>query len=277
MIKFENVSFKYKRKQIFDDFSLVFKSGGIYGLLGKNGAGKSTLLYLMTGLLLPQKGKILYNEENVSKRTPSILEEIFIIPEEFDLPKISLKKYVSINKGFYPGFSAEDLKSNLNYFDIEADIHLGELSMGQKKKVFMCFALATNTSLLIMDEPTNGLDIPGKSQFKKFIASRYNENRTILISTHQIQDVEKLIDYVTIIENNQVLLNSSVEEIGRKLRFVNGENDIDKNNAFYFSSNLHGYNALFSNEDDIETELNLETLFNAVLNNSQAINHLFNQ
>ena len=276
MIQLKNVSFKYKKKQVFEDFSLEIESGKIYGLLGKNGAGKSTILYLMTGLLIPQKGQVNYHDENVSERKPSVLQEIFIIPEEFDLPKISLKKYLTLNTPFYPKFSKEELKKNLEYFNLDWDIHLGELSLGQKKKVFMCFALATNTSLLIMDEPTNGLDIPGKSQFKKFIASQCNEERTVIISTHQVQDVEKLIDQVIIVENNKVLLNSSVYEICQKLKFATGESNIDQNNALYVSTTLQGYNALFPNNDDLETELNLETLFNATLSNPEIINRLFN-
>ena len=275
MIQLENVTFQYKRKQVFKDFSLDIEKGKIHGLLGKNGAGKSTLLYLISGLLIPQKGKIIYHSENVSKRYPSILRDTFIVPEEFSLPNMSLKKYMSINKVFYPWFSEQDLKANLQYFDLDTDIHLGALSMGQKKKVFMSFALATNTSLLIMDEPTNGLDIPGKNQFKQFIASQYSENSTIIISTHHVQDVENLIDHVIIIEDNKALLNASVNQICQALRFVNGENNIDMDNSLYTSPCIQGYNALFLNKNDEESELNLETLFNATLLNPETINQLF--
>jgi ABC-2 type transport system ATP-binding protein len=219
MLEAKEISFKYKKKTVFENFSLSVEKGKVYGLLGKNGAGKSTLLYLMTGLLCPQKGNVFYNHENVSKRLPSVLSDIFIVTEEFMLPHISLKKYVSINSSFYPKFSEEQLTQNLIYFDLDEDlnINLGALSMGQKKKVFMSFALATNTSLLIMDEPTNGLDIPGKSQFKKFIVSNMTDDRTVIISTHQVQDVEKLIEHVLIIDDNAILLNASTDDICRNL------------------------------------------------------------
>ena len=272
MIKVENLTFKYKKKEIFHDFSLTVDKGKVYGLLGKNGAGKSTLLYLMTGLLQPQMGIITYKGEDVSKRLPSTLSELFIVSEEFDLPAVSLKKFVKINSRFYPNFSEGQLKENLNHFELDMNINLGALSMGQKKKVFMSFALATNTSLLIMDEPTNGLDIPGKSQFKKFIASNMTDERTIIISTHQVQDVEKLIEHVIILDNNKVLLDTSAMDICQKLYFVNDSNNIDLEQAFFVSPTIQGYNALLPNSENKESALNLETLFNATLNNPQKIN-----
>jgi ABC-2 type transport system ATP-binding protein len=278
MIKATDITFRYKKKTVFKDFSLSFENGKVYGLLGKNGAGKSTLLYLMTGLLQPQKGKICYNDENVSKRLPSVLSDMFIIPEEFMLPNIPLKRYMSINKPFYPEFSEEQLRKNLSWFELDdnLNIHLGSLSMGQKKKVFMSFALATNTSLLIMDEPTNGLDIPGKSQFKKFIAANMTDERTVIISTHQVQDIEKLIEHVIILENNSVLLDASAVEICRNLYFVNGASNIDYEKALYISPSFQGYNALMPNKGAEETILNLEILFNAVLENPGKIKTYFN-
>ena len=278
MIEAKEISFKYKRKAVFKDLSLSFDKGKIYGLLGKNGAGKSTLLYLMTGLLQPQKGKIFYNDENVSKRLPSMLSDIFIVPEEFALPDIPLKMYLSINKPFYPKFSEEQLRKNLSHFELDdiLNIRLGSLSMGQKKKVFMSFALATNTSHLIMDEPTNGLDIPGKSQFKKFIASSMDDERTVIISTHQVQDIEKLIEHVIILENSSILLDSSAEDICRNLYFANGASNIDHEKALYVSQTFQGYNALMQNDENEESVLNLETLFNAVLENPDKIKTMFN-
>lgn len=278
MIEAKEITFRYKKKTVFNDLSLSFGDGKVYGLLGKNGAGKSTLLYLMTGLLQPQKGKICYHNENVSKRLPSVLSDLFIVPEEFMLPAIPLKRYMSINKPFYPKFDEEQLRKNLSLFELDnnLNINLGSLSMGQKKKVFMSFALATNTSLLIMDEPTNGLDIPGKSQFKKFIASNMIDERTVIISTHQVQDIEKLIEHVVILENNAILLDASATDICRNLYFVNGASEIDPEKALYTTQSFQGYNALLPNEGEEESVLNLEVLFNAVLENPSKIRNLFN-
>ncbi|OJU54094.1 MAG: ABC transporter ATP-binding protein [Bacteroidales bacterium 45-6] len=277
MIEIEKIAFKYKKKQVFTDFSLTIEKGKIYGLLGKNGAGKSTLLYLMNGLLIPSKGKLAYLGQNVSGRSPRVLENIFIVPEEFNLPNVSLKKYVKLNSTFYPKFSRQQLTDNLKHFELDAlgDINLGALSMGQKKKVFMSFALAANTPLLIMDEPTNGLDIPGKSQFKKFIASNMSDERTMLISTHQVQDIEKLIEHVLILENSRLLLDASSDEICQKLYFANGVSQIDPKEALYVSPALQGYNALLPNLSEEESTLNLETLFNGVLANPEKVAALF--
>ncbi len=278
MIEATDITFRYKKKTVFKDLSLSFGKGKVYGLLGKNGAGKSTLLYLMTGLLHPQKGKIHYNGQNVSKRLPSVLSDMFIVPEEFILPNIPLKKYMSINQPFYPKFDEEQLRKNLSWFELDdnLNINLGSLSMGQKKKVFMSFALATNTSLLIMDEPTNGLDIPGKSQFKKFIASSMTDDRTVIISTHQVQDIEKLIEHVVILENNSILLDASATDICRNLYFINGASNINYEKVLYVSPSFQGYNALMPNEGEEETILNLETLFNAVLENPDKIKTYLN-
>ena len=279
MIKVEEITFKYRKKTVFRDFSCSFGNGKVYGLLGKNGAGKSTLLYLMTGLLQPYKGKIVYNDANVSHRLPSVLNDLFIVPEEFMLPAIPLKRYMSINRPFYPKFSEEQLRKNLTLFELDdnLNVNLASLSLGQKKKVFMSFALATNTSLLILDEPTNGLDIPGKSMFKKFIASNMTDERTIIISTHQVQDIEKLIEHVVIIENSAILLDASAEDICRNLYFVNGAGQVDTEKSLYVAASFQGYNALLPNSGEEETILNLETLFNAVLENPVKINALFNK
>ena len=163
MLQVKNLTYGYRKsaKKIFNDFSLALEPGRVYGLLGRNGAGKSTLIYLMTGLLTPESGDVEYEGVDVRERRPSTLSNMFIVPEEFELPAISLKKYVEINAPFYPNFSYDDLRSYLDVFEMnDENVNLKSLSMGQKKKVFMSFAFATNTRLLLMDEPTNGLDIP---------------------------------------------------------------------------------------------------------------------
>ena len=212
MINIQNINFAYSREVVLDGFSLQFEKGGIYGLLGKNGTGKSTLLYLMMGLLRPQKGIVTVDGINATLRRPEVLSEMFLVPEEYDLPAISLSTYVKAIKPFYPRFSEDLLKQCLANFEMNSDINLGELSMGQKKKVYMSIALASNTRYLLMDEPTNGLDILSKSQFRKVVIEGMSEDKTIIISTHQVHDVELLLDHVCIIERNKVLLNEPLVE-----------------------------------------------------------------
>ena len=213
MINIQNIKFGYDSHQaVLDDFSLDFGQGGVYGLLGKNGTGKSTLLYLMMGLLRPQKGSITIDGTSASLRTPEVLSEMFLVPEEYDLPPISLRRYVCAIKPFYPRFSEETLAQCLQNFDMTSDINLGRLSMGQKKKVYMSVAIASNTRHLLMDEPTNGLDILSKSQFRKAVIDSMTDERIVIVSTHQVHDVERLLDHVCIIDRNQVLLNEPLVE-----------------------------------------------------------------
>ena len=213
MINIKDIKFGYKSHQkVLDDFSLDFNQSGIYGLLGKNGTGKSTLLYLMMGLLRPQKGSVAIDGIDATLRRPEVLSEMFLVPEEYDLPRISLHSYVKAIKPFYPRFSEELLEKCLTNFEMTSDINLGDLSMGQKKKVYISVALATNTRYLLLDEPTNGLDILSKSQFRKAVIEGMSEDKIIIISTHQVHDVELLLDHVCIIERNKILLNEPLVE-----------------------------------------------------------------
>ncbi len=213
MIDIKHVTFGYNPSaKVLEDFSLQFQDGEVYGLLGKNGTGKSTLLYLITGLLRAQQGSVEVDGVAAEMRKAESLAEMFIVPEEYDLPPISLKCYVDALKPFYPRFSDELLEQCLQEFEMSTDVNLGALSMGQKKKVYMCIALAANTKYLLLDEPTNGLDILSKSLFRKVVVKGMSEDKTIIISTHQVHDVEHLLDHVVIIDRNRVLLDQKLEE-----------------------------------------------------------------
>lgn len=277
MITVENLSFLYRKSKraVLHDFSLSLEKGRVYGLLGKNGAGKSTLLYLMSGLLTPKSGKVVYHDVDVRRRLPITLQDMFLVPEEFDLPPVSLISYIELNSPFYPRFSKEDMVKYLHYFEMDINIDLGALSMGQKKKVFMSFALATNTSLLLMDEPTNGLDIPGKSQFRKFIASGMTDDKTILISTHQVRDIDKVLDHVLIMDNSRVLLNESTMSICDKLFFTESENRELLQSSLFSTPSIQGNFLLLPNESGEDSEINLELLFNATLAIPERISALF--
>ena len=276
MLQINQISFGYNKKagDLFSDFSLNLEAGNVYGLLGKNGAGKSTLIYLMTGLLTPREGEALMDGENVRKRLPKTMNDIFLIPEEFDLPRLTLKQYVSINAPFYPNFSMEDMQRYLDIFEMGGDMNvkLHTLSMGQKKKVFMAFAFATNTRVLIMDEPTNGLDIPSKSQFRKLIGTGMTDDKMMLISTHQVRDISDILDHVVIIDHSKVLLNASFADVMSKVAFRPlraGDEPI-----FVLQSPFGPLAAVPAGSGE-ETAVDLEMLFNATLQNPEAINQLF--
>lgn len=276
MLKIKNCSFSYSRKgnPTIDDFSLNLEEGGVYGLLGSNGAGKTTLLQLITGLLTPLSGEILFDGVNTRKRLPSTMKDIFLVPEEIELPAMKLDSFVKFNSVFYPNFSMEDMNNHLNLLELQRDIRLDKLSMGQKKKVALAFSMACNTKLLLMDEPTNGLDIPAKSAFRKFIAHSMTDDRIFVISTHQVRDVSQILDHVLIMNNSKVLLDSTVAAIQRKFKFADTINRelIDK--AIYAIKGVGGASVILPNDNDDDSELNLELLFDFAINDPEKLKNL---
>ncbi len=278
MLTLENLSFGYPRGQsVVDSINLTLPPGGIYGLLGPNGAGKSTLLYLIAGALTPRAGKAVFNGTDTRRRLPSTLSDIFLVSEEFSLPPISLGEYVRLNAPFYPRFSHEALRANLEMFELTPELNLGHLSMGLKKKVFMSFALACNTSLLLMDEPTNGLDIPGKSAFRKFIAQAMTYDRTVIISTHQVRDIDRLIDHVIIMNGSQICLNRPVGEIQKHLKFLTTTDRETINSALCALPGIGGAAVMLPNTDGNDSEINLEVLFDFAMKHQSALNGIFNK
>ena len=267
MIDVQDISYKYagSNELVFEDFSLQLTENNIYGLLGKNGTGKSTLLYLICGLLRPKKGSVRVDGIEACRRRLEMLEEIFIVPEEFELPSMTLDEYVRINKPFYPHFSHEVLKSCLTDFELPTSLRLQSLSMGQKKKVFMSFALAAGTRLLLMDEPTNGLDIPSKTQFRRVVANNMSEDRTLIISTHQVHDVESLLDHILILSRSRLLLNASVSDLCEQYSFEYRAAGEPMDDALYSEPSMQGNAVIARRTPGMgETQLNLELLFNAV-------------
>jgi ABC-2 type transport system ATP-binding protein len=274
MIKINDLSFYYSKKRpVFEHVSFDMQ-GGIYGLLGENGVGKTTLLHLISGLCFPKNGSCKVFEYKSAYRNPEMLKQLFFLPEEFQSQNILIKDFIRYNSSFYPNFSETQFDVYLNDFHVEKDRKMAELSFGQKKKVMIAFALALNTPITLLDEPTNGLDIPSKAQFRKIVASAFEESRCILISTHQVRDLESLIDPIIILDRNQVLLNNSVEEITQKLLFSYTSSKPEE--ALYCEQTMQGYASVQVNEYKEESTLNIETLFNTVVNNKTKIKELFN-
>lgn len=277
MIAFKDVCFSYRRNiPVLSNLSLQIEPGTVCGLLGRNGVGKSTMLYLTAGLLRPRSGQVLCNGYIPSDRQVNFLNDIFIVPEEFDLPPISLDEYVRINSVFYPKFNMDLMHSILEIFALPADINLGALSLGQKKKAFLSFALACNTSILLLDEPTNGLDITAKRMFRAAISAAMTDDKTIIISTHQVYDVENILDHVVIADNNRILLNRPMIDIQTKLRFGYTQDPEQAKRALFAIPMPGGFNVVeFLDDPDRETEVNLETLFELTNSNPDLINQLF--
>ena len=265
MVEINNLSFGYSRKKIlFDNFNLTLDSGRIYGLLGKNGAGKSTLLRTMCGLLFPNTGTIAVNGFEPKKRQPAFLRSLYLIPEQTYVPRLSINRYVDLYAPFYPKFDAQQFRNFLELLEVKGNPKLTDLSFGQQKKFIIAFGLACNTQMLIMDEPTNGLDIPSKSQFRKLMASALTDDRIFIISTHQVRDLDNLIDQVVIVENGAVLLNASINDIAEKLCFKLVKDLPQADKVLYSESSMMGHAVVMPNTEGVETKVHLEYLFNAI-------------
>ncbi len=276
MIEVRNLSFGYKkRKLLYKDLNLSLPLGSIYGLLGKNGAGKSTLLKQFSGLLFPKGGEILVNGYAPGKRMPSFLQTIYFIPEEVYVPSLTINRYKKLFAPFYPLFNEEQFYHYLDLLDVRDKGKLNTLSFGQQKKFIIAFALACNTKILFLDEPTNGLDIPSKIKFRKLIASVFTEDKMIFISTHQIRDLDNLIDNVIIVDNGELLLQASIAEIEKRLSFKVVDQMPDPNDLLYADSALKGYSVVMRNPGGEQSKVNLEFLFNAVTENPAKARSIF--
>lgn len=270
MITVNQLSYKYphSHKHTIDNLSLSILPGRTYGLLGANGIGKSTLMYLIAGLLKPTAGTVDFNGTSVIKRIPSILSDTFIVPEEIDLPHISIENYVKHNAPFYPRFSDEKFREYLTEFRLTRDMHLGRVSMGQKKKAIIAFALACNTSLLLLDEPTNGLDIPGKSEFRRALINSTSADRIVIVSTHQVRDLDYILDAVIMLNENGLVLNALLSSIQQKFRFNFTPDRAEADKALWSQRTAGGYDTItVRNEDESETDVNLESLFEFAYSN----------
>lgn len=275
MITINNLSFKYGKKEILSNISMTLQAGKIYGLLGENGVGKTTLLKIISGLQKPFEGTCSVQGENPFQRTPSFLSNIYYLPEDLEYIQVDLtaKQFAKLNGPFYPKFDHEKFDTILKEFSVDGDKKMNKLSHGQTKKAAIAFALATNVDILLMDEPSNGLDIPSKTLFRQIISQYCLDTTCTVISTHQVRDLENLIDPIIILDNRAVLLNESLERISEKLYF--GLRPAVPANALYFEPTLGGYLCVTANNDERESRVNLEALFNTTMRNKEKIQQLF--
>lgn len=271
MIQIENLNFGYSRKaSLFKDLNLSLNAGRIYGLLGKNGAGKSTLLKNIVGLVFPASGKCRINGIETSKREVSVLEDLYFIAEDIYVPALTPTQFLKNTANFYPKFSVADFYNYLKILGVEPEVAMSRMSYGQQKKAIIAFGLATNTDVLIMDEPTNGLDIPSKVQFRKLIASALSPERCIIISTHQVRDLDTLIDTILILDDHQIVVENSVDEIMEKLLF-GFYPDTTNMPVLYEEESIRGKHAILQNNTENMSKMDLELLFNAVTTGSREL------
>jgi ABC-2 type transport system ATP-binding protein len=261
VIEIQNMIFQYGKDPLFNELNLNVKPG-LYGLLGKNGAGKSTLLKIISGQLYPHGGNCQTLGENPADRSPSMLSKMYYLPEDIFVPEIKGKKYVELNAPFYPDFSREIFDRSLNLFEVPSDKKLNTLSYGQKKKFLIAFAIATNCPLILLDEPTNGLDIPSKSQFRQVAASMDLERQAMVISTHQVRDMEMLIDPIIIVDKGKIIMNKSMDEIMNSYHIEYQSEEPVAGEAVYWEKVLGGFTVVKKGPSDEGKNMDLEFLFN---------------
>jgi len=275
MIQIHQLTFGYtKRNNLFDQLELTLEPGSIYGLLGKNGAGKTTFLKLIAGMLKPGSGSISIQGTDTKLRLPETLQDIYFIPEEFELPALTAQKFMEHTAVFYPKFNPEAYYNYLNQFGVDTSIPLNHLSFGQCKQVIISFGLATNTRYLLFDEPTNALDIPSKSILRKLLANAINDQRSFIISTHQVRDLEQMIDPIIILDQGKIIFNQTIDQITQNLTFTTLET-LEDVQVIYSEPKFGGYRVICSNPDHKPSELNIELLFNGVIFHAEDLNRMF--
>ena len=258
MIHVKDLNFSYsKKKTVFNGMNLDIDGGGIVGILGPNGAGKTTLLKLLTGLMFPKQGTIKVLGDTPGDRLPRFLEEIYYVPDEFMLPAMKGSRFAELYKPFYPRFDEARFDQLLEDFEVDATEKLNKMSLGQKKKFMVAFALATNCRLLVFDEPTNGMDITAKNNFRKIVAGSLRDDQLVLISTHQVADISRLIDRVVIVDRGEVLLNDTTWNISQRYAFVTPPTP---DGAIYAEEAPGGYRAIVPANGQ-QTDIDLELLF----------------
>ena len=263
MIEINDLGFSYGSNSVLDHISMKLEDGRIYGLLGENGVGKTTLLTLLAGLKNAGCGSICTDGDNPFNRRPSLLDNQYYLPDEVQAPNIPAIRYAKMYGAFWTNFDFQKFQTILGEFEVDGSAKMNNMSTGQLKKTHIAFALSLGVKYLFLDEPTNGLDIPSKADFRRILSKRVGDNSTIIISTHQVKDVENLIDPIIILSQKEVLLNASVEQITKKLYFEYG--GVQRPDALYSEMQPGGWMNVVENTDGEESQVNIEALFNAVL------------
>ena len=275
MIEISNLSFSYGAKRVLENISLKVSEGNIYGLLGENGVGKTTLLTLLSGLKKPEAGTIMVDGRNPFNREPSLLADQFYLPDEVVPVHARAIDFAKEHGVFWPHFDLDKFRTVLSEFEVEPEQRMDAMSAGQLKKAWVSFALACNAKYYYLDEPTNGLDIPSKAQFRKAVTKYTSEESALIISTHQVRDLENIIDPIIILDNRAVLVNASVQEITGRLFFDYGS-ELNPD-ALYLEQTPGGCIQVYPNASGEESKINVEAFFNAVHAHKDLVQSMFNQ
>lgn len=273
MIEIKDLAFSYGKTPILKSITTTLEEGRIYGLLGENGVGKTTLLTLLCGLKKVCSGSITTDGENPFDRTPTLLQNQFYLPDEVLPVAIKAECFAKERGAFWPDYDHSKFLEIMKEFENDPAKKMNQMSAGQLKKTYISLALACGCKYIFMDEPTNGLDIPSKTQFRSAIMKYTSDDSTIVISTHQVRDLENIIDPIIILDRQDVLLNASVEEITSKLYFDYGTQLHPE--SLYSEQLPGGFIQVYPNTTGEDSKINVEALFNAVHKNKELIKGMF--
>lgn len=273
MIEIKDLAFSYGKTPILKSITTTLEEGRIYGLLGENGVGKTTLLTLLCGLKKVCSGSITTDGENPFDRTPTLLQNQFYLPDEVLPVTMKAECFAKERGAFWPAYDHSKFLEIMKEFENDPAKKMNQMSAGQLKKTYISLALACGCKYIFMDEPTNGLDIPSKTQFRSAIMKYTSDDSTIVISTHQVRDLENIIDPIIILDRQDVLLNASVEEITSKLYFDYGTQLHPE--SLYSEQLPGGFIQVYPNTTGEDSKINVEALFNAVHKNKELIKGMF--
>jgi len=273
MIQIDKLAFSYGTKEVLRNISMDLEPGRIYGLLGENGVGKTTLLTLLCGLKKTQSGTISADGHDPYKREPVLLQDQYYLPDEVAPINDKALAWGRATGKFWPRFSPASFETILNEFEVDPAQKMNTMSAGQLKKTYIAFALASGVRYLYLDEPTNGLDIPSKAQFRSALMKYTAEDSTIVISTHQVRDLENIIDPIIILDRQDVLLNATLEQIADKLYFDYGTTLHPE--SLYSEQLPGGFIQVYPNTAKADSKVNIEALFNTVHKHKELVKNLF--
>ncbi|MFS4432178.1 ATP-binding cassette domain-containing protein [Chryseobacterium sp. S90] len=275
MITFKNLSFAYSQKKVLNDVNLQYEPGKIYYLLGPNGFGKSTLLRSIAGLHRPKTGSLEVNNHPAFKRNIKLLQDLCFVSDGMYCPDMLITKFAALYGSLYPLFKMDTFYQYLFMFEVKKEAHISELSFGQRKKLFLAFAFATNARIILLDEPINGLDIKSKREFRKILTETANDDKTVIIGTHDVSDMDILADGITVLGQQEVIFHQNTSDILQKLAFDIVKDPIEAKQALYSEQTYQGFMTITPNIKHKETNLNIELLYHALLKQQHKITSLF--
>ncbi|HEY3055464.1 MAG TPA: ABC transporter ATP-binding protein [Thermoanaerobaculia bacterium] len=261
VVSIDSMTVRYGRNVAVDAVTLDVRRGTVYALLGRNGAGKSSLVRCLVGQQKPARGRVTMFGEDVWTRRTHLMERVGIVPEEADAPpEMTVGALASFCGEIYSRWDGNAVRERLARFEVKADARFGTLSKGQKKQVMLALAMAVSPELLVLDDPTLGLDVVArKSLFDEVISDLADRGTTTFITTHDLAGVEALADHVAILKDGHLVLDEEMEALKarfRRIRFPDASVALAAGNLRTASVTQWGggTEAVVSNYDDVAFE-----------------------